>query len=144
MKNYGKAMEDIIRSYAIWWQISKPTNIISHICVLSFTISENINISNCWPLKFRSKSRSTTFEMMSLDGNITIDRFFRLHFGAIPQRFWDINLSFLGEMQRVAFHHVCVCVSVCLCVYATFVDLRKTVWDRDAAFLLNCSEWHRI
>ena len=36
-----------------------------------------------------------------------------------------------------------VCVSVCLCVYAAFVDLRKTVWDRDVIFLLNCSEWYR-
>ena len=38
----------------------------------------------------------------------------------------------LGEMQRIAFRLMlssCVCVSVCLsvCVYAAFVDLRKTV-----------------
>ena len=29
---------------------------------------------------------------------------------------------------------VCVCVSVCLCVYAAFVDARKTVSDRDVVF----------
>ena len=52
------------------------------------------------------------------------------------------SLPFLGEMQRIAFRlmlssfmYVCVCVCVCLsvclyvyvCVYAAFVDLRKTV-----------------
>ena len=35
---------------------------------------------------------------------------------------------------------VCVCLSLCVCVYAAFVDLRKTVWDRDIVFLLNCVE----
>ena len=32
---------------------------------------------------------------------------------------------------------VCVCVSMCLCVcvYATFLDARKTVSDRDVVFL---------
>ena len=38
---------------------------------------------------------------------------------------------------------VCVCLSVCVRVYAAFVDLRKTVWDRDVIFVLNCSKWHR-
>ena len=51
---------------------------------------------------------------------------------------------FLGELQRIAFRLmlssscmcvcVCLCVSVCVCVYAAFVDLRKTVWDRDVLF----------
>ena len=67
------------------------------------------------------------------------------------------TLSFLGEMQRIAFRLmlsscvcvcmcvcvcVCVCVSVCVCVWmcvsvcvsAAFVNLRKTVWARDAVF----------
>ena len=60
----------------------------------------------------------------------------------------DVNMNardvlFLGEMQRIAFRLMlssCVCVCVCVCVYAAFVDLRKTVWDRDAVFVLNCSE----
>ena len=29
---------------------------------------------------------------------------------------------------------MCVCLSVCLCVYAAFVDARKTVWDRYVNF----------
>ena len=29
----------------------------------------------------------------------------------------------------------CVCVCLCVCVYAAFVDLRKTVGDRDVVFL---------
>ena len=37
---------------------------------------------------------------------------------------------------------MCVCVSVCVCV-CRVLDLRKTIWDRDAVFILNCSEWHR-
>ena len=57
--------------------------------------------------------------------------------------FYTDMWQFLGEMQRIAFRLklsscVCVCVSVCLsvclCVYAAFVDLRKTVWDRDVVF----------
>ena len=60
------------------------------------------------------------------------------------------NLSlqlFLGEMQNIAFRLMlssclwlyvcvclCVCLSVCLCV-CRFVDLRKTVWDRDVVFV---------
>ena len=65
-------------------------------------------------------------------------------------------LFLLGEMQRIAFRLMpssyvylclsvclCVCVCVCLCVYAVFMDLRKTVGDRDAVFVLDCSEWHR-
>ena len=66
----------------------------------------------------------------------------------------QISLSlchrYLGERQRIAFRFmlsscvcvcvsVCVCLSACLCVYAAFVDLRKTVWDRDVVFL-NCAE----
>ena len=62
-------------------------------------------------------------------------------------------------MQRITFRlmpssYVCVCVCVrvrvrvrvfvrvrmrvrvCVCVYAAFVDLRKTVWDRDAFFYI--------
>ena len=60
-------------------------------------------------------------------------------------------LIFLGEMQCIEFRlmlssYVCVgvcvgvcvyvraCACVCVCVYAAFVDLRKTVWDRDVVF----------
>ena len=62
----------------------------------------------------------------------------------------SILYRFLGEMQRIAFHLmlssyvcVCVCLSVCVCVYAAFVDLRKTVWNREVIFDLNCLKWHR-
>ena len=48
-------------------------------------------------------------------------------------------LPFLGEMQRIAFH-LMLSSCVCVCVYAAFVDLRKTVWDRDVDFVLNCVE----
>ena len=29
---------------------------------------------------------------------------------------------------------IVVCVCVCVCVYAAFVDLGKTIWDRDVVF----------
>ena len=38
---------------------------------------------------------------------------------------------------------VCVCVSGCVCLYAAFVHIGKTVWDRDDIFVLNCSKRHR-
>ena len=42
-----------------------------------------------------------------------------------------ILFLFSGEMQRIAFSPnaivVCVCASMCLCVYAAFADLGKTV-----------------
>ena len=40
-----------------------------------------------------------------------------------------LSVIFLGEMQCIAFRLMlssCVSVCLCLCVYATFVDLRKT------------------
>ena len=48
---------------------------------------------------------------------------------------YNITASVLGEMQRIVFRLMlssCVCVCVCLCclsvcVYAAFVNLRKTV-----------------
>ena len=55
---------------------------------------------------------------------------------------------FLGEMQRIGFRLmlslcVCVCVCVCarvrvcvcVCVCDSFMDIRKTVWDRNVVFL---------
>ena len=39
-------------------------------------------------------------------------------------------------ISTLCYRHVCVYVSVCLslCMYAAFVDLRKTVCDRDTVF----------
>ena len=38
------------------------------------------------------------------------------------------RVEFLGELHfALCYRHVCVCVILCVCVYAAFVDLRKMV-----------------
>ena len=66
-------------------------------------------------------------------------------FITVEIRYRMAYVQFLGEMQRITFRLmlsscVYVCLSVCVCVYATFVDLGKTAWDRDVVFVLYCVE----
>ena len=56
--------------------------------------------------------------------------------------FNNIPGPFRRNEKNVAFRLMlssCVCVCVSVCVYAAFVDARKTVSDRDVGFL-NCAE----
>ena len=44
-------------------------------------------------------------------------------------------IVFLGEMQRISFH---LMLSSWVRVYAAYVDLRETLWDKDIVFI-NCA-----
>ena len=54
---------------------------------------------------------------------------------------WYILMTFVGEMQRIAFRLmlsscVSMCVCVCVCVFVVFVNARKIVWIETSFFKL--------
>ena len=100
---------------------------------------------------FRSRFKMHYFKTSLSTSYIHFKRSWYQLFYAPLIQFHDL---FLGKIHRIAFRLmlscvcvcVCVCVSMCACVcvshcvYAAFVDLRKTVWDREVVFFPNCAE----